>query len=117
MISSEDFKRMTYRLSRASPGPWALAAAGLTVLVTQGQAGPEVCRFPAWPGSWENASFIVDARADVPRLLEEVQRLQAEVQRLQALVIEHHSVKWMREQSQALWGDTCSICSPGVRDA
>ena len=88
-LTGQDLRSIRERAARATPGPWCVAGSPRDFVIAK-HGGSERCSDNpvVWAdddclsGSPVDAEFIAHARADVPRLADEVDRLRQMVRRV-----------------------------------
>lgn len=88
-LTAQDLRSIRERADRATPGPWCVAGSPRDFVIAK-HGGSERCSDNpvVWAdddclsGSTVDAEFIAHARADVPRLADEVDRLRQVVRRV-----------------------------------
>lgn len=81
MISAERLAQIEAEANAATGGRWSIASdnmLGSQSYVIEASTGPDICR----PYRRPDATFIANARQNIPDLIAEVRRLQAENERL-----------------------------------
>lgn len=118
LLSDERIAEIRAREQAATPGPWEVEGKShmaFACIVSSSQYDPindrqrrivKMCGIasPAGEGS-NNASFIANARQDVPDLLTEVTRLRSRVARLEGVL---RSVEWEGDPHDQ--GTICPVC-------
>jgi hypothetical protein len=88
-LTAQDLRSIRERAERATPGPWCVAGSPRDFVIAK-HGGSERCSDNpvVWAdddclsGNKVDAEFIAHARADVPRLADEVDRLRQVVRRV-----------------------------------
>lgn len=109
MLTDAELKQMRERCDKATPGPWVpfvrpyQAGWSVSGIATADTADTIIScapnAFGGRPGVESDRDFIAHARADIPRLLDEIDRLAGRVAELEAELAETPpTLEWLRQQ-------------------